>query len=345
MSEKEKSISIPGYVKPDTIWGFEEPENNLELKFAFELAKTIKEYSKDIQIFITTHSPAFYALDEDDSDGVNTYFISQASDHCTSVKHIEHSRSDELHEHMGLLPLITPYLSKIYAHQVEISHLKSEMDNLQDKIKFIVLTEDQNFEHVKSFFSAHGCDLDVTEFIPYKGADQINSAIMLGTYLKTKKDNMTVIIHRDRDYHTDDTIEKIKIKIEQAKLLFYVTDGVDLEGQYICPLHINELYPDISVEDATILIEQATEASTDISIDRLIDQTLKTCKPENQAYAKKIRELNTLYQSNTSRYRYGKKVSGVLKSKLQKELKQNIDIFRPTSHIINEDLLQVFLVK
>ncbi|MBV7600080.1 ATP-dependent endonuclease [Aeromonas sp. sia0103] len=345
MSEKEKSISIPGYVKPDTIWGFEEPENNLELKFAFDLAKTIKEYSKDIQIFITTHSPAFYALDVDDSDGVNTYFISQTSDNCTSVKHIEHSRADELHEHMGLLPLITPYLSKIYAHQEEISHLKSEMDNLQDKTKFIVLTEDQDFEHVKSFFSAHNCDLEATEFIPYLGADQINSAIMLGKYLKDKKDDMTIIIHRDRDYHTDETIERIKTKIEQAKLFFYVTDGVDLEGQYICPLHINELYPDISVDDITRLIEEATVESTESSIDRLIDQTLKTCKPENQGYAKKIREINAIYQSNISRYRYGKKVSGVLKAKLQKILKRNVDIFRPTPHIINEDLQQVFLVK
>jgi predicted ATP-dependent endonuclease of OLD family len=64
MSDQEKRISIPGYVKPDTIWGFEEPENNLEFKYAFEVAEEIKKYSTDIQIFITTHSPAFYALDK-----------------------------------------------------------------------------------------------------------------------------------------------------------------------------------------------------------------------------------------------------------------------------------------
>ena len=33
MSEQERSISRAGYVKPDTIWGFEEPENNLELRY------------------------------------------------------------------------------------------------------------------------------------------------------------------------------------------------------------------------------------------------------------------------------------------------------------------------
>lgn len=342
MSEKEKSISIPGYVKPDTIWGFEEPENNLELKFAFELAKTIKEYSRDIQIFITTHSPAFYALDVDEKDGVNTYFISQSNDNCTLVKYIDHSKSDELHEHMGLLPLITPYLSRIYDHQEEIAQLRSEIDNLKDNINCIVLTEDQNHDHLKIFFSAHGCCIDTTEFISYSGANQISAAIALGKYFKNKKESVTVIIHRDRDYLSDLEIQKIKDKIERNGMLFYVTDGVDLEGQFISAPHINQLYSEISINEINELIQESTNESKNDSIDRLIDQTFKSGKPENEAYAKKIRELTVQYNSNTVRYRYGKKVMGLLKSKLQARLGRNIDILKPTPHIINEELVKIF---
>lgn len=342
MSEKEKSISIPGYVKPDTIWGFEEPENNLELKFAFELAKTIKEYSRDIQIFITTHSPAFYALDTDDKDGVNTYFISQSDDNCTLVKHIDHSKSDELHEHMGLLPLITPYLSKIYSHQEEIAQLRAEIDDLQDTVDCIVLTEDKNFEHLKCFFKAHGCDINTTEFISYSGASQINTAIALGKYFKSKKDNVKVVIHRDRDYLSDDEIEKIRNKIEQYDMFFYVTDGVDLEGQYISALHVNELYPEIGIDEIEELINNATEESSEISIDKLLDHSFKNRKPDNDAYAKTFRELTKQYNSDIVRYRYGKKVLGLLKSKLQTKLKRNIDLLRPTPHIINQDLVVIF---
>ena len=53
-----------GSMKVCTIWGFEEPENGLELARAFKMADEFEEYTKEIQIFTTTHSPAFYIKKE-----------------------------------------------------------------------------------------------------------------------------------------------------------------------------------------------------------------------------------------------------------------------------------------
>lgn len=48
------------------IWGFEEPENSMEYRRAFELAETMSNvYSKNAQIFLTTHSPAFIDIHDD----------------------------------------------------------------------------------------------------------------------------------------------------------------------------------------------------------------------------------------------------------------------------------------
>ncbi len=342
MSEQERNISRAGYVKPDTIWGFEEPENNLELRYAFELAKTFKEYSKDIQIFVTTHSPAFYALDEIEGDGVNTFYISQNEDRCTQVTPVTHDDTDDIHESMGLLPIITPYLTKIYAHQNEIENLKSRVEELEDTIEYVVLTEDENHEHVIRYFEAQGCDKRVTEFYSYFGADQINAAVVLGKYLKSKRPDITVIIHRDRDYHDEKKIDLIRKKIEKNGFVFYVTKGVDLEGEYICPNHINAIYPVISVEQAEKLIENATDKVKDSSIDRLIDQDLKSNKPEQLAYAKQIRKLGEQYEDDVERYRYGKKVTGELKSQIQKIIKRNPDLFLQSDFIRNEALVEVF---
>lgn len=45
------------------IWAYEEPENSLELSKAFELAEQFNtDFSLENQVFITTHSPAFYDL-------------------------------------------------------------------------------------------------------------------------------------------------------------------------------------------------------------------------------------------------------------------------------------------
>jgi len=342
MSEQERSISRAGYVKPDTIWGFEEPENNLELRYAFELAKTFKEYSKDIQIFITTHSPAFYALDQTDGDNVNTFYISQGEDNCTQVDVVSHEKTNELHESMGLLPIITPYLTKIYEHQSEIENLKSKLVQLEDSVRFVVLTEDEKHEHVISYFKAQGCNAEVTEFYSYLGANQISSALILGKYLKDKRPDIQVIIHRDRDYLNDKDIDSIKNRVEKSGFVFFVTKGVDLESEYICPKHINALYQDISIENAETLIHSATLKAKDASIDRLIDHDLKSNKPEQSAYAKQIRLLNKKYEDNVERYRYGKKVFGELKSELQRTLKTNPDLFKETEFIKNEVLVKIF---
>ena len=60
------------------IWGFEEPENSLELAAAIHEANRFLEFSKSSnkQIFLTSHSPAFFRLDQ---DGLKKYFVSKKS--------------------------------------------------------------------------------------------------------------------------------------------------------------------------------------------------------------------------------------------------------------------------
>ncbi len=50
------------------VWGFEEPENSLEYSYVVDLADDfLKLYSTRAQIFVTTHSPAFTALQHGDN--------------------------------------------------------------------------------------------------------------------------------------------------------------------------------------------------------------------------------------------------------------------------------------
>ena len=60
----------------NTIWGIEEPENNLEIGMTQEVVKhfshCISHVPKLHQIFLTTHSPVFYGLEK-----ANRFFISQ----------------------------------------------------------------------------------------------------------------------------------------------------------------------------------------------------------------------------------------------------------------------------
>ena len=337
MSEQEKNISIPGYVKPDTIWGFEEPENNLELRYAFELAETKKRYAKDIQIFLTTHSPAFYSLDKDDTDGVNAYYVERDDIGCTMIRQITHADNDSIHDQMGLLPIISPYLEKIYKSQQKVDELATRLDEIGANTECVILTEDANQTRVREFFAINEFKMETTEIFSYAGADQLNAAILLAKYIATKNPDAHIVIHRDRDYLTDSEIEKLRKSVEQHEFYFFVTQGVDIESHYLCPDHICELYPDIEHEDAINLINEATNQVQDDSLSRLYDRHLKK-RPNNGAYGREIAEIQSRYEANKPRYRYGKKVCGTLTALLQQRTGNNVNLYQQSGFLVYEQL-------
>jgi hypothetical protein len=344
MSDQEKNMSIPGYVKPDTIWGFEEPENNLELMYAFELARMFKGYSSDIQIFITTHSPAFYALDVSESDGVNTFYVSQDDRSCTGVRVVTHQDTDSLHETMGLLPLITPYLKEIYEHQERIELLRAQLDSLSDKTRCFVMTEDEDQEAISRLLEINGFRLNTTEIISYFGADQMSGGVLTAKYLAKKFPGSMVVIHRDRDYLDEDKVDELRKKVEKNGFIFYVTKGVDVESEFISAEHIHSLYPQLSVDEIENMIIESTDEAESDSIGRLIDQSLKTEKPKNNGYYKKVQELEALYAGDKLRYRYGKKVIGLVKAKVQKAIGENPDFYRYSNFVERDELTAVSMV-
>jgi AAA ATPase domain len=61
------------------IWGFEEPENSLDLGAAEQEALRFLEFSRraDTQIFITSHSPAFYLIDGKSKEDAAKFFITK----------------------------------------------------------------------------------------------------------------------------------------------------------------------------------------------------------------------------------------------------------------------------
>ncbi len=126
------------------IWGYEEPENNVELSACFDMAqKFYDEYSKNHQILISTHSPAFYGLPEKNNpdwsqgrDRAYRYYADMDKEGKTS--YVE--RDEEHFDKNFLLPAATKLLvgqkkKNDELHQ-EIDQLKK--DHFFDKPTIIV---------------------------------------------------------------------------------------------------------------------------------------------------------------------------------------------------------------
>lgn len=106
LADQRKKNSAMGKPPTETIWGFEEPENNLELSKQIDVASEFKEYSRSIQILVTTHSPAFYGKAKEEGRVWIAKRDSGRTDFVDSVS------PQEVDEHLGLMPFVQPYLEK-----------------------------------------------------------------------------------------------------------------------------------------------------------------------------------------------------------------------------------------
>ncbi|MDR0915060.1 MAG: ATP-binding protein, partial [Oscillospiraceae bacterium] len=75
VSKYKSTIYQNSSVPSNTIWGYEEPETGIEMSRCFDCSKEFLTYSKDINIFLTTHSPAFYSLEHENDSKV--FYISK----------------------------------------------------------------------------------------------------------------------------------------------------------------------------------------------------------------------------------------------------------------------------
>ncbi|MDU8928314.1 AAA family ATPase [Alisedimentitalea sp. MJ-SS2] len=73
MADKKRRLQGRGSAPHTFIWGYEEPENNLELSSCVELADQFWDFIDHgiSQVFLTTHSPVFYNLHRKDDGGEN----------------------------------------------------------------------------------------------------------------------------------------------------------------------------------------------------------------------------------------------------------------------------------
>lgn len=109
IADEDQKTRNQGSMKVSTIWGFEEPENGVELSRVFDMAKDFSDYSSDIQMFITTHSPAFYTIDN--SEASQVFYVKNGKNNEGTLL-CDSEDMSEVGYAMGLMPIVAPYIAK-----------------------------------------------------------------------------------------------------------------------------------------------------------------------------------------------------------------------------------------
>jgi energy-coupling factor transporter ATP-binding protein EcfA2 len=116
LAEQRKTNFARGKPPPETIWGYEEPENNLELSKQIEEASEFFRCSDSIQVLLTTHSPAFYGVTKTHTQAT-TWFASR-KDGRTEFQ--DSATKQTLDAGLGLMPFVEPYLEKAAKEREEM---------------------------------------------------------------------------------------------------------------------------------------------------------------------------------------------------------------------------------
>lgn len=347
----------------NTIWGFEEPENNLEFDSAKKLAESFLEYTKKIhfnddfnspydegiQIFITTHSPIFYTLSSQNSQNTSSFYVSKNDDGVSNIRHITNEQSITIENEMKLLPLFE--LSKHWKEiKQKVSDLNSENDIVKKQLetftnshKCIFLTEDKKQGLVEKFLKSNGFKLDEIDLRSYKGCTNIGSAEVLNSYLKDKFSGNypPIIVHRDKDYLTPEEVEKEIEKFKTVGIKLFITKGTDIESYFVNLDHLSHCHSEISKEHLEEILLKAKDEKKSTAIEALLK------KEFGDKYKGKSTHLGIYmedyYKENKEVLFHGKEVFKRVKGLIQESTKKNAKIEIESNKLLDENLQKISL--
>lgn len=129
IADKQNSILTYGGIKYSFVWGFEEPENNIEMGACIEyLGRFLDAVRDGIQIVLTTHSPVFYGMkdhSQDVPDDSFTYLVKNSEGQSMIV----HQDRLLIDTDMGLMPIVAPYIREASA---TVQRLQQEIIRLEE---------------------------------------------------------------------------------------------------------------------------------------------------------------------------------------------------------------------
>ncbi|MDO4227346.1 ATP-dependent endonuclease [Neisseria sp.] len=301
------------------IWAYEEPETSLELGAAFVLANQFKtEFCIDNQIFITTHSPAFYDLS---GENISKWYVYQDDNNDGTETRVHAVSSDDiLDQRLGVAALIAERAREAFeqVEQLNKERIRLDIELEKNKIPHIIvegITDKIILE--AALFKLYPNEEPFCEFIDAGGANNIPPYLKSRKVLSQSVPN-TIIGLFDHDREGKNQIKEFKdsmsiegtgfIKISSDKSLYVgllpipndiqelnesnnsvLPDGFPVPIEFMFPFHIinQAISEEILILEDRVSKASEWELSAEINLTKYYEEKL----PKEYAFiAKKVKK-------------------------------------------------------
>lgn len=327
-----------------------------------DLAGTGVLQATQIAAYVNYFQPSLLLLDEPDSHlhpdnqrALATLLISLSDRTDTTIVISTHSRHlmSALHGDAKFFLVKNGVISSSdYNHYIGLLELGAldEYDHIKNgDLKYVILTEDASEDsrkYLRGVLEASGYLRSEFQIYSYNSVSKIESAKMFASFLLDINPDLTVIIYRDRDGLYDSEIADIKEKIEfDSRVKCVIAHFNDIEMYYCNAGHIVRICQaeglPLAEQDAATLIGEAMCEAEEVSKKKFYTHRVDKAKQDRADTGVAMVEAESAFGANKTIYAYGKKVAGLIKAKLQQRFGKNIDIYKPTELILDNQFTDI----
>lgn len=211
----------------------------------------------------------------------------------------------------------------------------------KSQAKCIVLTEDALKLGLEILLDASGVHSEDSLVLAYYGCTSPHNLRPLLELIRVSNPDAKIVVHRDRDYLTDDEAVQWETEIRNMGADPFLTLGVDIESYFLNAAHLSELNSGAETEFQTLL-NDVTQTARDTSIEKYVNGRTDIEKKAGTFGTLNVGQLaasaSKVVDDSPERYRHAKTVLKRLRYTYQTKYHANLKVMEASSHIVVDEL-------
>jgi ABC-type multidrug transport system ATPase subunit len=218
--------------------------------------------------------------------------------------------------------------------------VKERIQNPNTRV--VVLTEDEIPNPLSVVLQSSGFDLGKTSILPSYGLAAMRQLRPLINLIKKTNSRAKVIVHRDRDFLTDEEVEQWKVEVRKLGAEPYVTTGRDVEAAFLSVAHLRQLNPELNAKDFEGLITKVGEGLYLVTQADYVNGRIDILRKKGQQVnAGAISAEATKALAENSRKYYGKTVLRAIRNEFQNEHSKNLIVYERSESLKDDSLMAI----